>query len=246
VHREALHPLGGRQLLGKPQGFGAYREPFLGGGAVFLAARAAGWRNLAVLSDTNPDLVALYLVVRDQLDSMLELLDGAVRDREQYARAARAYYLNRCGFNGLWRVNRSGAYNVPYGGDKDASNPLVVDKPALRAASKALARTRINLAGFEAALELAFRGDRVYLDPPYHDGFTDYAADGWTVDDLADLAHAANVAIIRGARVVVSYSDCPEVRELFAGWRVVEVDARRSIAANGDRTPAGELLLVGG
>lgn len=244
-------------ILGTPEPYGRYFEPFLGGGAVFFALRERGYDGPALLSDVNADLVALYCVVRDQLDDLLDALDGCQRDKALYLglrtvdpeqlseldRAARAYYLNRCAVNGIWRVNKKGGYNVPYSAKK---GPLV-DEARLRAASTALQGAEIICGDGGELLERGIvaplvevstgrAGDRVFLDPPYLKTFTGYTAGGWSVDNSWQLENCASACVDRGARVVVTLPDCEEEREVWGRrWQLLETQEARSVAADGKR-----------
>jgi DNA adenine methylase len=237
-------------LLGQPEPGGRFFEPFLGGGAVFFALRAARYDGPALLSDVNTDLVVLYRVVRDQLDDLLEALAGWPRDKAVYYalravdpeylgdvdRAARAYYLNRCAVNGIWRVNQKGRYNVPYAKLK---GPLV-DEARLRAASTALQGAVIGPANVIGDINPfvewnAGEGDRVFLDPPYLGTFTGYSSGGWTVEDSQRLERRAQACVDRGARVVATLPDCEEECETWKHWKLLETSEARSVAADGKR-----------
>src|SRR5947208_10893692 len=151
-----------------------YHEPFVGGGALFFAVAP----RRAILSDNNAELVHCYLQVRDDVHGVLDALGRHVYEKAHYqniraldplrlspsARAARFIYLNKTCFNGLWRVNRAGRFNVPIG---RYTNPRFYDPGALFAASAALARTDLLHAPFEEAITKAAPADFVYLDPPY-------------------------------------------------------------------------------
>ncbi|MHB1846549.1 MAG: DNA adenine methylase, partial [Deltaproteobacteria bacterium] len=175
---------GKRQLLPELLGrlpariSGVYREPFLGGGALFFALAAEGRIRRAVLCDVNAHLIETYESVRDQTRSLLLALSEHRNDREHYyrvraqdpamlskvERAARFIYLNRCGFNGLYRVNSRGGFNVPFG---RYVNPKICNPEALGAAARALQLAELRVGDFETALAGAKRGDFVYFDPPY-------------------------------------------------------------------------------
>lgn len=221
-------------------------EPFSGGAAMFFA-RAP---QRAVLADFNRSLVDTYLAVRDDVDSVigeLELLSMAhasgsyygVRDRynggkalPRAERAAMFIYLNKTCFNGLHRVNRRGDFNVPEGRYK---NPRILDESGLRAASRALAGADVRHAGFEDMLEYVRPGDFVYLDPPYEPvsqtaSFTAYAAgDGFSRADQTRLRDVFAELDRRGAKLMLSNSDVPFIRELYGKWRIDTVAAPRAI-----------------
>lgn len=158
-----------------PTTFGRYYEPFVGGGALFFALQP----KRAVLADKNQELANAYLVVRDNVEELVISLRQHRNHRDYYyrlrslnpleltslERASRFIYLNKTCYNGLWRVNRRGHFNVPFGRYKD---PKICDADNLRAVSAALQGVEIRCSDFEEALQTATGGDLVYLDPPYH------------------------------------------------------------------------------
>lgn len=213
------------------QPFRRYFEPFLGGGAVFFALHPT----YAVLSDSNPDLINAYSQVRSNVEAVIEELGHheAEHSKTHYysvrsnppktlpARAAWFLYLNRTCYNGLWRVNSKGLFNVPMGSYK---NPRIVDHEKLRRASKALKSARIICADFETVItRLRPRpvfGDVVYFDPPYvplsrTSQFTSYTREDFTEEDQRRLARIATMLNERGVRVVLSNSETPLIRSLF-------------------------------
>jgi DNA adenine methylase len=274
--RPFLKWAGGKgQLLGQfepfwPAEFGRYFEPFLGGGAVFFhlhnTGRLAGKE--VVLADRLGELMNCFRVVRDRVEELIaELrrheahkLDPAyyarVRawDREpgyarrgEVERAARLIYLNRTCYNGLYRVNRSGQFNVPFG---RYSNPTVCDAPNLRAAARALRAVRLVAGDFEACLQEAGPGDFVYLDPPYQPlsataHFTAYTAGDFCFDDQARLAQLFQELDARGCLVMLSNSATDSIRRLYPGYKQIVLQAARPINSQGQgRGPVPELLVL--
>ena len=165
-------------------------------------------------------------------------------------RAARMIYLNKTCFNGLWRVNSRGQFNVPMGRYK---NPAILDEPRLRAASAALQGVTLDLRDFRGIADEAGAGDFVYFDPPYvplnqTSNFTSYAADDFKEQDQRDLAAVFFALHKRGCRVMLSNSDAPLVRELYEGIdpgvRVEEVTARRAINTDASKRGAITELVV--
>jgi len=233
-----------------------YHEPFVGGGALFFAVAP----RRAVLSDNNAELVHCYGQVRDDVHGVLDALARHVYEKAHYqniraldplhlppaARAARFIYLNKTCFNGLWRVNRAGRFNVPIG---RYTNPRFHDPSALIAASQALKGVEIVHAPFEAALVRAAAGDFVYLDPPYDpvsatSSFASYTADGFTWDDQKRLARACIALNRRGVRFLLSNSATERVRELYRGFEQRTVRAPRFINSKaGSRGRVAELLV---
>lgn len=246
-----------------PAGWGRYFEPFAGGAALFF--RLAPER--AVLGDLNRDLIAMYRGLARDLEGVTRRLRGyrdAHSSQHYYAtrtrwntqraawlpaqRAATFIYLNKTCFNGLWRVNRAGEFNVPIGRYTD---PPICVPALLRAAHLALARTALVASDYRATLRDAERGDLVYLDPPYHpvsatSSFTSYTADAFSADDQRELAATARQLVARGCHVMLSNSDTPLIHELYRGFRIDRVQCVRSINSAVDRRGAiDELIILG-
>ncbi|MFZ5477635.1 MAG: DNA adenine methylase [Myxococcota bacterium] len=239
---------------------GRYHEPFVGGGALFFELRRTGRVRDAVLSDTNPNLVEVYVAVRDDVDALVaRLREHAARHDEAYYyavrgrvpegavdRAARVIYLNKTCFNGLYRENSRGEFNVPYG---RYDNPTICDEPNLRACSAALAGVSIEARPFERVLDHAVAGDFVYFDPPYvpvsaTSSFTGYAKGGFGPADQERLAEVFASLADRGVSLLLSNSMTATVRDLFSRFHIEEVPATRAINSRGDRRGAIAEALV--
>ncbi len=252
---------GKTQLLGDlasraPAAFGRYFEPFCGGAAFFFALQPRS----ATLSDANAELIQLYEVVRDDVDALVAELSRHRYDKDSYyrvraldpatlrpvARAARMLYLNRTCFNGLYRVNRSGAFNVPMG---RYANPTICDVDGLRAASLALAGHAIARRDYRAVLDDARPGDFVYFDPPYQPvsataNFTSYTPWPFVEADQRQLADTFDLLSARGVHCMLTNSDTPLVRALYAHHRIDRVLATRRISRDAARRgPVGELIV---
>jgi DNA adenine methylase len=247
-----------------PARFETYYEPFLGGGAVFfdLGYRASSG---AVLADLNSELVNCWRCVRDEPFDLLEALDAyagldteeayySVRDSDQQPdgaveRAARFLYLNQTAWNGLWRVNKWGRFNVPWG-----ARPFRgMTEEEVRTLAQLLHNVDIREADFRDVLAEPMRGDFVYLDPPYlpvsdTSKFFFYTEKRFRRPDLAELASACRELTDRGVHWVLSNRDTPDVRELFADAHIVRLTTRRSVAAQNrkDIQPADspEVIVV--
>ncbi|MFZ5889981.1 MAG: DNA adenine methylase [Myxococcota bacterium] len=257
---------GKRQLLPQilerlPAKIDTYYEPFVGGGAVFFALAHEGRFKRAVLTDQNQDLIAVYRAIKTQLKPLIDALryhDSKhcedyyylVRDEQQptllVERAARLIYLNKTGFNGLYRVNRSGKFNVPFG---RYDKPRILDEPRLRAAHRALASVDIKVADFEVTCKRAKPGDAVYLDPPYLPvsataNFSDYHAEPFGISEHERLAKVFADLSKRGVHALLSNSNTSDTQRLFGGHRLEVVKARRSINSDKSRRgPVGEILV---
>jgi len=251
-----------------------YYEPFLGGGAVFFALAAEGRFDRAVLSDFNRDLVDVYRVVRSFPDDLMRLLRDIEADyvadpsktyskwkrlddpglaakltKRPTSRAARFIFLNKAGYNGLYRVNRKGGFNVPWG---KRSKVATFEQENLRACSKVLDRlASLQDGDFESILADAREEDLVYLDPPYvpkspTSSFTSYTGAGFGQREHERVARVFRELVDRGCYVLASNADVSIVRDLYQGFEMHTVPARRSINRKGDgRGPVDELIIVG-
>ena len=254
----------GRIVSRLPDKIGTYYEPFLGGGAVFFELAREKRFKRAVVGDLNADLVNCYQAVKDDVDGLIaELRSGRYSySRENYLevrawdtvplsateRAARLIFLNRTGFNGLYRVNQSGGFNVPFGSYK---SPTVCDEPALRAASAALKNVKIVCADFEKVLKGAKPGDAVYLDPPYvpvseTSNFTGYNGGGFGSEDHERLAKKFKELSNAGIPTILSNSSAPLALSLYDGFERAELMGTRCIGGPASyRTPAKEIIVFG-
>jgi DNA adenine methylase len=245
-----------------PAHFGRYHEPFVGGGALFF--HFAGQRALragAVLSDNNERLIRAYRGVRDAVDDVIDRLKAYPHEKDFYLRlrhspvdkcgdaevAAWLIYVNRTGFNGLYRVNRKNQFNVPFG---DYENPKICDAENLRACSRSLSDVEIRCETFDHVMQRAEPGDFVYFDPPYvplsaTSSFTSYTSTGFGLVHQQKLVDVARALKNREVHVLLSNSSAPLVRELYKdGFAMVEVQAARSINSRADgRGKVAELLM---
>lgn len=240
-----------------------YYEPFVGGGAIFFALAAAKRFHRAVLNDFNKELMDTFRVMRDFPDELIERLvnypfskkvfeEFRSKRPEDYGpvdRAARMIYLNRTCFNGLYRVNKAGGFNVPWGKYK---NPKICDPDNFHACSRVLNRyAALFCEDFADVVDGAGPYDAVYLDPPYlplsaTSNFSSYTRDGFTLDDHYRLAILFKQLADKGVAVVASNSDTKMTRQLYAGFEMHQVMAKRAINSRGDkRGPVAELVIMG-
>jgi DNA adenine methylase len=253
-----------------PTTFGRYIEPFVGGGALFFylyrQGRLAGKR--AILMDDLEELITCYKVIQNQVETLLKELKThehhkldsdyfyEVRDwdrqpgyaqRSDVQRAARFIFLNHTCYNGLYRVNRRGQFNVPMGRHR---NPTVRNVQNLRAVGDALQGVSLLVDDFERCLEMARPGDLVYLDPPYQPlpdtaSFTSYTSADFGASDQQRLAVLFRELDHRGCQVMLSNSSTDLIRELYDGYEQIPVHASRAISSRGDgRGAIPELLVV--
>ncbi len=243
-----------------------YFEPFLGSGAVFFYLRGRDLADRYCLSEINEELINVYRAVRDEVEALIELLTRhrdrhgrehyyAVRamDRNDLGRhspverAARMIYLNKTCYNGLWRVNSKGHFNVPLGRYK---KPPILDEARLRAASAALQGVELAVRDFDEGVADAQAGDFIYFDPPYVPlsdtaNFTSYSKRTFGEAEQRALAQTFRNVDQRGCRVMLSNADAPLVHDLYDGFRIVRVRARRAINTDArKRGPIHEVVVL--
>jgi DNA adenine methylase len=231
-----------------PKGYKTYYEPFLGGGAIFFHLQP----QQAVLTDINPALVNVYRCVRNDVEAVIALLAQYQQQHSKdyyyhmrsnpgstpIEKAARLIYLNKTCFNGLYRENSKGEFNVPFGQYK---NPRVCHPDLLRDASIALQTAAVDVRSFEAVLEVAKTPeDFVYFDPPYHplsatSCFTTYSRHAFNQHDQVRLRDIFVELARRQVKVMLSNSDCDFVRELYRDFDIYSITATRAINCHADR-----------
>jgi len=269
VPRPFLKWAGGKTQLAdsllerRPASFNTYHEPFVGSGAIFFRLYREGLIRRAVLADVNAELIDTYLAVRDHVAEVIRILSElpyskefyyAIRSQDPWTlnlpeRAARMIYLNKTGYNGLYRVNRQGQFNVPFGRHK---SPRYLDRENLLAVSQALQNVEILCTPFDTVVERAQPGDWVYFDPPYVPlsqtaSFTAYDANGFGLRDQERLRDVCIALSQNNVYVMVSNSDTAIVRALYAFpcFTLQEVWAKRAINSNGaKRGKVTELVIT--
>ena len=249
-----------------PERWNTYFEPFIGGGALLAELANLGRLGHAVIGDKNPELVSLYRVVRQKPERLAAALsdekfrndEGSFRriraefngligtGKQPLERAALLLYLNKHSYNGLWRVNGKGYYNVPFGKYTRASLPSV---RMLQKFSRMLAGVTLISGDFERIIRTAKGGDFIYFDPPYHPlsktaRFTDYTTGGFPFADQERLARVFRRLSDRGVQVMLSNSCTPEIRDLYEGFTIHTVPARRSINCKGGKRNGSVELIV--
>lgn len=252
---------GKTQMLGDllpkvPASYGRYIEPFLGGGAMFFALHPEN----AVIADSNPELINMYREVADHVNDVIQYLKlyentsemfYAVRSQDwttlsKSEAAARTIFLNKACFNGLYRVNKQGRFNVPYGKYK---NPKICDEEGLGAASAALQKADILCGDYLLVLEhYAQPGDFIFLDPPYlpvseYADFKRYTKEQFYEEDHVELAKMIMTLHERGCYVILTNSNHPLVHELYAPFNIDVIQTKRYISCNGS-TRKGEDVIV--
>ncbi len=234
-----------------PRHFQRYYEPFVGSGAVFFHMQPLR----AILSDVNPNLIAAYQHLRCQVEDVIALLHGIreqyhartpEQQREEYYRVRTVYnwlpvgdiektalliFLNKTGYNGLYRENSQGVFNVPFG---RYHNPALFDEDNLRVVARALQGTELICDHYSSVVRSALSGDFVYFDPPYMplsktSSFTGYTKDAFSVEQQVALAAVARDLAWRGVFVMLSNSDSPVIREIYRDFSCHEVWASRAV-----------------
>lgn len=263
---------GKRQLIpilneNLPKTMGTYYEPFLGGGALLFHILSERNGQKCGISDLNSDLVLTYTTIRDKPNELVHSLKNhsknyqkdsksyyyAIREsnpRSAVEKTSRLLFLNRTCFNGLYRVNSKGKFNVPLG---KYTNPNIVNEENIRSVSHALQSRKVSIKcrDFESVLDDARKGDLVYFDPPYQPvsdtaNFTSYTHKSFTITDLKRLANLCLDLDSKGCNVLLSNSDSQEVANMFKDkkWKIKKIEANRSINSNSKkRTGHFELLI---
>lgn len=251
-----------------------YIEPFIGGGALAFDLEHPN----TTIADLNPELTNLYNVVKKQPDLLIKELkkhqqmcccvntakdwyyevrawdrDPDFWNRPEEEIAARTVYLNKTCFNGLYRVNSKGYFNVPIGRSSSGKTPDIVQEQAIRELHDFLQTVDIKTGDYRTVVN-DWKPDStsvIFLDPPYikdedikTDGFVGYTKEGWSVQDLEILKSECDYWTRLGAKIVVTNNDTQFVRELFNDWKIHPVDVRRSINRNGDGRKGQEVIIT--
>lgn len=240
-----------------PKEYGVYHEPMVGSGTLFFALSP----NRAILSDANEELMNCYQVVRDHLPGLMEALRGHENTQEHFldvrawdpstlddvARAARTIFLNKTCFNGLYRVNSKGLFNVPYGNLHWAN---ICDEEGLTRANRKLAGAVLRQGDFEQVLKEADRGDLVYFDPPYLSPgrvpsiFYAYQPTPFGEAEHVRLRDTFRELASRGCHVILSNSNIRRVHELYQGFTIKVLTTRRSMNCDASRREGWEELVI--
>lgn len=251
-----------------PLEYGSYFEPFVGGGAVYFDIEAP----TATINDINISLVGAYINIRDHVDFLIkelavlqqryysldedkqkqmfyEIRDqyNDIRDKSSLTKSALLIFLNKTCFNGMYRENRSGKFNVPFGKHQ---KPMVCDENNLRNVSRRLKNTAILSGTYNEAVKEAKAGDFVYLDPPYHpinptSSFTSYSKTDFLEKDQVELKELMDELTMRNCKVMLSNSDTPYIQNLYKDYRKEYVRVARSINANGNgRGKISEIVVL--
>ena len=262
VQRPFLKWAGGKRRLCSaiqeflPTKFSSYFEPFLGGAAMFFHLAPSQ----AVLSDINEELTNAYVQIRDNLAPVVRGLSALSVNKRTYLnlrknvpkgdldRAVRFIYLNKTAFNGLYRVNKAGSFNVPFAGKQGRR---VFDHSELQAASMLLQKCIIVARDFEVTFSEAQRGDLIYCDPPYtvrhnNNGFVRYNESLFSWNDQERLAIASKEAVRRGVYVLISNAEHASLRRLYQGFALVTLSRTSCMAGDPARRGyTSEHLFIG-
>lgn len=240
-----------------PFSYGRYIEPFLGGGAMFFALQPEN----AIIADSNPELINMYRQVSDHVDDVIQYLEQYENTKERFyavrsqkwealpaaAAAARTIFLNKTCFNGLYRVNKKGDFNVPYG---KYANPRICDRDALYSASAVLKKAEILCSDYFLVLEhYAKEGDFIFLDPPYlpvseYSDFKRYTKEQFYEEDHVELAKIIMRLHERGCHVILTNSNHPLVHELYAPFTIDIVHTKRYISCRGSSRQGEDVIVT--
>lgn len=240
-----------------PFSYGCYIEPFLGGGAMFFALQPEN----AIIADSNPELINMYRQVSDHVDDVIQYLEQYENTKERFyavrsqkwealpaaEAAARTIFLNKTCFNGLYRVNKKGDFNVPYG---KYANPRICDRDALYAASAVLKKAEILCGDYFLVLEhYAKEGDFIFLDPPYlpvseYSDFKRYTKEQFYEEDHVELAKIIMRLHERGCHVILTNSNHPLVHELYAPFTIDIVHTKRYISCRGSSRQGEDVIVT--
>lgn len=257
--------VGGKsQMLDKikelsPKVYNNYYEPFLGGGAVLLDLNPKE----AYVNDINSELINMYIQVKEDVEGVINYLTyldnthESAADPKQYyydvrtvfnkvnmksvEQAARFIYLNKHCFNGLYRVNKKGEFNVPFNGKLTGGS---FDVEHLREVSKQIQNVDFKCGDFEACLTTAEAESFCFIDSPYDNSFADYSKDSFGYKDHIRLAKVYKELSDRGCYCMLTNHDTPLIRELYKDYNFTEVDVRRSINRNGDDRKGKEVIIT--
>lgn len=248
-----------------PENFHTYYEPFLGGGAVFFHLVEKRPRFTAVLSDINEELINTYRIVKDKVEDLIVQLKShkakyklapekyyyEVRAQEPWdevGRAARLIFLNKTCYNGLYRVNKEGKFNVPFG---EYKNPRICDRENLRVISQVLqwSNAKLLATDYREATKNAKKDDFIYFDPPYQPvsataNFTSYTHSGFSLEEQKRLGEWFRELDNRGCQVLLSNSDTQEVLDIYSGYHIQKVSALRAISCKGNKRKGHTELII--
>jgi len=258
---------GKRQLIPQmakyfPNDYNKFIEPFIGGGAIFFHLLPPK----SIISDNNPDLINCYKVIKEDVESLIKSLKkhkyekdyyyeirALDRDTEKFAqlsdieKASRTIYLNKSGYNGLYRVNSKGYFNVPFGRHK---NPTICDEDNLRAVHRVLKSVKVVHGSFEVCLDFAEKDDFIYFDPPYYPIsetalFTSYTKQDFGEDSQIKLYEIYKKLDKKGCKLLLSNSYCDFILNLYRDYRIITLKAKRAInSISSRRGMINEVLII--
>ncbi|NPA53163.1 MAG: DNA adenine methylase [Aquificae bacterium] len=241
-----------------PIEYKTYIEPFVGGGALLFETLP----KKAIINDINAELINAYNVIKNNVDELIESLKYHKNEKNYYyyirsldpdkltpiERASRFIYLNKTCFNGLYRENSKGKFNVPFGNYK---NPKIVDEENLKAISEYLNTYDIKIfnGDYKEVCELAEKGDFIYFDPPYYPlnktaSFTKYNKYDFTEKDQIELANLFKELDRKGCYILLSNSNTNFIRKLYKDYEIIELEANRFINSKGDRRGKSKIEVL--
>lgn len=240
-----------------PETYNRYIEPFVGGGALFFRLNSPK----SIIADSNPELINMYRVVAEDCDKVIESLEKYKNEEDFFYKvrakdwtecdeveaAARMIYLNRTCFNGLYRLNRKGQFNTPFGRYK---NPTICNEEKIRAASEVLQNAEIVCGDYLDVLKkYAKKNDFVFLDPPYvpiseYADFKRYTKEQFYEEDQVNLANEVHRLVKIGCKVMLTNSNHPLVHELYGKYKIEVIQTKRNINRNGDKRNGEDVIVT--
>ena len=239
-----------------PENYGKYIEPFFGGGALYFALSP----EKAIIADSNPELINFYKIVAKDVDSLIDELDGYVNDKDFFYEmrakdtnrlskveaAARTLYLNRTAFNGLYRVNKKGQFNVPFGAYK---NPTIVNSQQLLLASRLLKEATIVSGDYKDVIATyAEEKDFIFLDPPYlpvseYSDFKRYTKEQFYEEDQVELSLLVNKLNDKGCHILLTNSNHPLIHDLYSNYSIEVHQTKRNISSKGNKRKGEDVIV---
>ena len=239
-----------------PENYGKYIEPFFGGGALYFALSP----EKAIIADSNPELINFYKIVAKDVDSLIDELDGYVNDKDFFYEmrakdtnrlskveaAARTLYLNRTAFNGLYRVNKKGQFNVPFGAYK---NPTIVNSQQLLLASRLLKEATIVSGDYKDVIATyAEERDFIFLDPPYlpvseYSDFKRYTKEQFYEEDQVELSLLVKKLNDKGCHILLTNSNHPLIHDLYSNYSIEVHQTKRNISSKGNKRKGEDVIV---
>lgn len=244
--------------------FKNYYEPFVGGASVIIHLKLNNIHpeTMYHISDINNNLINVYNIIKNNLDELIielnkdhykNIVDNYNLNRNRYNEikfdiqaykielAALFIYLNKCGFNGMYRESKSGKFNIPFGKMK---NPKICDKDTLENFQKLITHVNVTCHRYQDILDLTVKDDFVYLDPPYHETFTDYTSNKFGEDEQRELKLFVDKLTLKGVNVMISNSSTDFIKELYQSYTIINLTTKYSLGGKGANRGNKQEVLI--